>query len=1157
MAISGGHLTDEEIDVLLGLRRLRQVLADETATRDRAAQHVQGCPECERAVSAADLVEGRLGALHAVQEATPTPECPPLGDWDAMVAQGGQRAERAWLHAALCDHCGPLLRAATERGGGRPAGDQGLVGLSPERQHSIAERMASGSRRPHAPYRALAAAAALIIAATAWLAIDRRSPSISDLLARAYAEQRTLDLRLGESSHGPVRLQRASPRSRLDRPASLLEAEARISRSLERQPLDPEALHNRGRAEILEANYGAAVESLTRADQHAPRSAAIKRELATAYFMRGRAEDRPTDIALAFEKLGQALALAPDDRVALFNRAFVGQYLGLNDQAASDWTRYLELDPTGEWAAEARTRLSQLQEAMRRSGDAKPLLEPSAYARASQRMPAPEQRDEEYLHVAIRDWLPVALTQAPSSEGREARRGLDALAKIFRERHGDAWLADLLAQSTPAGAAAVLELSQGMRAADAGDFDGAIAHAQRSASLFEPSGSLAGQVRAEANLVYALHLSERAAECLRQAATLRGRVPAAYPYVASQLAIEEAICSNMMGAVGASEAHIQRAQSTARRASLKVTELRAAAFSASLALSTGEPDLAMRRVSAGLAESLKGRYPVMRVYNLLSVLDSLAEEREWWWFQLAVGREELGLLKSERDTLLLAMAHRRLGLAAMRVGDAKAAARALNVALELFKSCPQTESTRNNQVESEVWLARLDVDRGEPQAARQRLAAIEGSLDTASTRFVSIDFHQTRGQALLAVGDVAGAEKSLRRALAIRNEALNTISAPADRVAWQEQGQRAFRALTAILLDRSASESALAVWESYLAAPETNVSQPSVHVLRKHLTDRTVVVFAFVGNGVAAWAYDDRLVQGTWAPSMGREVEAMASRFASACADPDSSQQQIVDASRQLYQILLKPLEPALRANRAVVIEADGPLGRVPFATLVDGQGKRFGEARSITQSEGVYSRVASSRSPAIGRDSRILLVTPMSQEREPLADAVEEAQSIVRLFPAATVLNGADATVSRVAQELRRNDLLHFAGHTSIGAAGPDLLLSFEDPRASRISALDVSRVRLAVLSGCSSIGVRLDAGAGSRRSLIGLTRAGVPQVVASLWDVDSAATRAFMGVFYETLLRGEPVGESVRIAAARVRAQPGWSHPYYWAGFGAFGRL
>jgi CHAT domain-containing protein len=60
---------------------------------------------------------------------------------------------------------------------------------------------------------------------------------------------------------------------------------------------------------------------------------------------------------------------------------------------------------------------------------------------------------------------------------------------------------------------------------------------------------------------------------------------------------------------------------------------------------------------------------------------------------------------------------------------------------------------------------------------------------------------------------------------------------------------------------------------------------------------------------------------------------------------------------------------------------------------------------------------------------------------------------------------------------------------------------------------------------------------------------------VIAARWSIDSEATRALMDGFYARLVAGKSVPEALSGAAADVAASPGWSHPYYWAGFDVFG--
>jgi CHAT domain-containing protein len=108
----------------------------------------------------------------------------------------------------------------------------------------------------------------------------------------------------------------------------------------------------------------------------------------------------------------------------------------------------------------------------------------------------------------------------------------------------------------------------------------------------------------------------------------------------------------------------------------------------------------------------------------------------------------------------------------------------------------------------------------------------------------------------------------------------------------------------------------------------------------------------------------------------------------------------------------------------------------------------------------------------------------------------------------------------------------------------------------ASLLSALRLQVTNLAFLAGCSTEkginGSALDADSVARAFL----RAGTPHVVASRWNVDSNLTAAFTDAFYGSLLSGVSVSDSLRAAAARVRGRPATAHPFYWAGFKAFGR-
>ena len=60
--------------------------------------------------------------------------------------------------------------------------------------------------------------------------------------------------------------------------------------------------------------------------------------------------------------------------------------------------------------------------------------------------------------------------------------------------------------------------------------------------------------------------------------------------------------------------------------------------------------------------------------------------------------------------------------------------------------------------------------------------------------------------------------------------------------------------------------------------------------------------------------------------------------------------------------------------------------------------------------------------------------------------------------------------------------------------------------------------------------------------------------EVVASYWNLNSAAAGTLMREFYASLLSGAPTAESLRRAAAAVRSRRPYAHPYYRAGLEVF---
>jgi CHAT domain-containing protein len=140
---------------------------------------------------------------------------------------------------------------------------------------------------------------------------------------------------------------------------------------------------------------------------------------------------------------------------------------------------------------------------------------------------------------------------------------------------------------------------------------------------------------------------------------------------------------------------------------------------------------------------------------------------------------------------------------------------------------------------------------------------------------------------------------------------------------------------------------------------------------------------------------------------------------------------------------------------------------------------------------------------------------------------------------------------------------VVHFATHGFFNTARPELsglVLSLFDrngqPQPGFLTAADVFNLELAadlvVLSGCRTALGREVKGEG----FVGLTRgfmyAGADRVLASLWQVDDAATAALMSRIYAAMFeRGSRPAAALRAAQLDLMKQRRFQHPYFWAAF------
>jgi cytochrome c-type biogenesis protein CcmH/NrfG len=226
-----------------------------------------------------------------------------------------------------------------------------------------AERPASSSlgRKPFFWKWALIPATAAVFAVAAfsiWYTQRDTPEKVEKLLAQAYTEQRTMEMRWPGAEYGPIREPRGSENSRFSRPEALAQASKILAT---RNPTSSDRaawLRARAELEMLQGSNEQAIPILSQALEIRSDSIPVLLDSANAYFQRGMHSDSRADIDQSIEILEKIIKKHPGNREAVFNLGTAYMAAKSWNRAAATWIRYLQLDSEGQWAAEARQKLA-------------------------------------------------------------------------------------------------------------------------------------------------------------------------------------------------------------------------------------------------------------------------------------------------------------------------------------------------------------------------------------------------------------------------------------------------------------------------------------------------------------------------------------------------------------------------------------------------------------------------------------------------------------------------------------------------------------------------------------------------------------------------------------------------------------------------------
>jgi tetratricopeptide (TPR) repeat protein len=1126
--------------------------------------------------------------------------CPGAESWSRLESGKAHSAEVDSLlaHASVCPACATRLRKG---GSAAPSPEEAAV-LSqmacstPGWQHQMAVQLA------HTPHKAtkakvwylwvgtaLAACLTLAVVLTAWW---QRVNTPEHLLAEAYTHSRIFDLRMpgaGFAEVTPGLHLRGGDTGRES--ASLLDAHARIERHLESAPQDPHWLQLEARADVLEEKFDPAIDILDRLLASGPVTSDLLADDAAAYFQRGAATGSENDRSTALDYLRRADELTPSDPVVLFNEAVAMEDRGQVMNAVETWNRYLRTERDPRWLTEGRRRLQGLELKLNQLKSHNSRMEKYLSTPQSLRALAADSAtlaavDEEFSTIHLPRLLDASFPMpgdrsrgSPCGENCQAAHTLlYALAASLERHHQDSWLSQLLPPASsspdPRFIQASHALAQGIGADVAGNYLVGQQESAKAVQMFHRLGNAAGEDRSAVELSYALQRSSNMSDSYTAVHPLLSRNPQ-FAWIQIQAFLQNTLCDPAPGTGGENNPLYLRAIGVAQARGYGILEMRARNLLGAAAVDAGDTEAAWRIYLPTVHKFYAGDYPPGRLYGILSGLSQVEQATPRVHGALLMQREVVAVTQMTEGNQLTPTERLNLAAVALRAGSLPEAREQIRVAQEELAANGGGKSVRSYLVETENAMAKLYLERRDLAAASGMLDAAYGHMAGEHNSYHRREYAVLRGQLELQQGHPELAETRLREAI-LEEERL-TGKGGEESISLARQDRDLYALLAGVWLAQGRSgEEALALWERYrlriLGNPVAACPDKGLACLHPQL--KSTLIRLGPDRLVGQVALLDRLLlyrasaQGvvwTAVPIRREELLEAATPLESAVTSPGTPQESVDRAARRVGRLVLDPLDAAPAAGGQLLLEPDPLLGNLPWPSVETAAGP-IGLHFNLEESPSLLLSRRPAATAASSVKSLVVGASVAAGGSQLLPEVLNEARAVANFGKEPNLLLGAQATQQQVAARLTTAIAIHFAGHAAQQDGGTRLLLapaktsSATADRAYLDSSLlrkhPPKAARLAVFSACSTGKKEEGWNHGMGDIVDTLASLGVPDVVATRWQIDSGSAVPMMDAFYGGLAKGLSVPQALTTARQMLSRDPRYRHPYYWAAYYASGQ-
>lgn len=1096
------------------------------------------------------------------------------------------------------------------------------------------KKVARFTAKPRPPERAFFSsvyfkvAAAVVITLSLgyvmWALLGRQSDVDRGMLAlnEAYKKQRLVEARVSGINYAPTRELRGGEQpdingSSRDRAERLLLDAAHYSPG-------PRSYHALGRLYLAERRFDKAIEQFELALAIEPGNAQLHSDTGAALLELGKSE-RLNDASKSLQYFGRSLehlekALQLDNSLpeALFNRALVYQRMTLIPQAKDSWRKYLEKDGGSAWAEEARRNLKlleaqankaaqkkeQLHEAFVSSyhaGDAEAAWAAFNKSRSRAGNQIIEQVLDEYLELAAR---------GQDDEAADRLRMLTFAAEVEALKVGDRYTTDLAAFYKQAGEVERGRIAEARRLKrlghenyDKAEFEKAIALYDEAARKFQESGDGCEALLAENWIGY----SELRLSAIKRSRQRFERLSRIYEDNVYKSLLAQSLHAMSDAEAGVDELsksleYAGRALKIAEQIQDDITKLRCLQQFVSMYLKFGNHRESLKYGQAAIEMARDHSSDPKLIWPFYHEIAF-----DFYWLGLTAAslefeKEALRLAEVSAWPLIIARTHARLAVIHERRREYEEAKKNGLRALAEGQMVDGELSRLNILSHASLRLGNLYRESGDFQSALSNYDSAIQMFARLNLGVFLYEAHRGRFLAFTGLGDNQAASDELSRALHLYEQYRSKITEEQNRNDFFDAGHDIYDMATDFAytklsdpvkaFDFSEESRARSLLDLMHTSPQivaeggvaelkhAPTSRPlNLFEIRGRLPDRVQILqYSLLNDKLIIWVVTREQVEAravsVSADDLAKKVLVYVRSLAS--ADPGYRTSSV---AKELYDILIRPVESLLSAEKQICIVPDETLFYLPYGALISPEtGKFFIEKYRfiLSPSSNIFlacTAIAFQKEGPI-REGAVSVGNPSFARHlfpglPELSSSGREAGEVAAYYGSNPLL-GERARESQIRAGMMKSEVVHLASHYVIDDKSPllsKLLLADQPPprhdsdgflQAFEVYGMKLPRTRLVVLSACQTGVERAYQGEGA----IGIARsfisAGVPLIVASLWPVDSEPTADLMIKFHHyRKVKALTSTEALRSAQLELlnHSDQRNRHPYVWASFVVIG--